>query len=100
MKCSILYLVPHITFCGKHLSVTFFAPVSYSEINIHFLSVKISMDEFQEKDIKGLIRFVARTKRSKPYTKSRNSNQTWLETDRNSVKTLQSLRQRYAILNN
>ncbi len=52
------------------------------------------MDEFQKKHIKEMMTFVAGIKISKPYTKSRNSNQTWLETDRNSVKTLQSLRQR------
>ncbi|CAB4034400.1 transmembrane prolyl 4-hydroxylase-like [Paramuricea clavata] len=56
--------------------------------------LKISMDEFQKKDGKAVIRFVSRLKRNKPYTKSRNSNQTWLTTDRNSGKTLQSLRQR------
>ncbi|XP_028401217.1 transmembrane prolyl 4-hydroxylase-like isoform X1 [Dendronephthya gigantea] len=56
--------------------------------------LKLSEDEFEKKDVGGIIRFVSLTKRKKPYTKSRHSEQTWLETDRNSEKTLQSLRKR------
>ena len=78
-----------------HIICTFGAVILYNCCNVRLLLVKISTEEFEKKDINGLIRYVARAKRKKPYTKSRNSNQTWLETDRNSVKTLQSLRQRY-----
>ena len=78
-----------------HIICTFGAVILYNGCNVRLLLVKISTEEFEKKDINGLIRYVARVKRKKPYTKSRNSNQTWLETDRNSVKTLQSLRQRY-----
>ncbi|XP_046839022.1 transmembrane prolyl 4-hydroxylase-like isoform X2 [Xenia sp. Carnegie-2017] len=54
----------------------------------------ISMEEFRKRNLQNIFQYVSEIKERKPYTKSRNSNQTWLDTDDDSVKTLQSLRLR------
>lgn len=65
---------------------------------VHILPVKLSVEEFQMKNASEIARYVSRTKKNKPYTKSRHSDQSWLETNINSEKTLQSLRLRYVVL--
>lgn len=52
------------------------------------------MEEFRKRNLQNIFQYVSEIKERKPYTKSRNSNQTWLDTDDDSVKTLQSLRLR------
>jgi hypothetical protein len=79
-------------YCSYRIQINF---IIYHSFLFFSFQVRIKTDEFEKEDAKKVIQFVAHTKRNKPHTKSRYSNQTWLETDKSSAKTLQVLRHRY-----
>ena len=43
------------------------------------IAEKINFEEFEQRDIREMAKFIARVKEDKPHTKSRHSQQAWIE---------------------
>ena len=55
---------------------------------------KISFEEFQQRDTQAMAKFIAQVKQDKPQTKSRHSQQAWIQNYSKSDRVMASLQKR------